>query len=70
MKSIKKIIEKEEHKNKKNPSKANREKREEINKARRGEPIPAAKVVTPKKIKEKSRTGLKKKLKKEIKEEI
>ena len=68
MKSIKKIIEKEEQKNRKNPGKANREKREEINKARRGEPIPVAKIVTPKKVKESKRTNLKKKLRKEIEE--
>ncbi len=68
MESLKKIIEKEERKNKKNPGKANRKKRDEINKARRGEPIPAAKVVTPKKVRERSRNGLKKKLEKELKE--
>ena len=66
MKSIKKIIEKEDQKKKKNPGKANRQKRDEINKARRGDPIPIAKVVTPKKVKESKRTNLKKKLRKEI----
>ena len=68
MESIRKIIEKEEQKNKKNPGTDNREKRDSLNKARRGETIPAAKVVTPKKIKEKSRNALKKKLNKEIKD--
>ena len=70
MNSVKKIIEKEQQKSKKNPGKANKQKRKEINKAKRGEPIPAAKVVTPKKTKEKSRTNLKNKLNKEIKEEL
>ena len=66
MKSIKKIIEKEDQKKKKNPGTANRQKRDEINNARRGDPIPVAKVVTPKKVKENKRTNLKKKLRKEI----
>ena len=70
MNSVKKIIEKEQQKSKKNPGKANKQKRKEINKAKRGEPIPIAKVVTPKKAKENKRTNLKKKLKKEIEEAL
>lgn len=66
MTSIKKIIEKEEIKTKKNPGKANKQKQKEINKANRGETIPINKIVTPKKIKNKSRSNLKKELKKEI----
>lgn len=68
MDSVKKIVEKEQQKSKKNPGKTNKQKRKEINKAKRGEPIPVAKVITPKKVKENKRTYLKKKLKKEIEE--
>ena len=68
MQSVKKIIEKQQQRSKKNPGKANRKKRDEINEARRGEPIPVGKVVTPKKVKESKRTNLKKKLRKEIEE--
>ena len=68
MESVKRIIEKEEQRKKKNPGKENRQKRDLLNKARRGEMIPAAKVVTPKKVKENSRNALKKQLNKEIKD--
>ena len=66
MKNINKIIEKEKIKSIKNPGKENKEKRKEINKAKRGEPIPVNKVVPTKKSKAKRRTSIKKETKKEI----
>lgn len=66
MDSVKKLVKKEEVKAKKNPGKKNKEKRNAANKAKRGDPIPVSKVVTPKKTKEKDRNILKKQLKKEI----
>ena len=67
MKNIKKIIEKEELKNKKNPGKQNKAKRKALNSANRGDPIPLNKVVTPKKQKQQQRQKLKKSLQKELK---
>ena len=69
MQGFKKLAEKESIRNKKNPGKANREKRNEINKSKRGNPIPISKVVIPKKVKENSRSKLKDKLKREIENE-
>lgn len=66
MKSIKKIIEKENAKQKKNPGKANKEKRKETNKAKRGDPIPVNRIVTTKKSKAKQRQNIKKNTRKEI----
>ena len=66
MTSIKKIIEKENTKQKKNPGKANKQKRKEINKARRGDPIPVNRVVTTKKSKAKQRQNIKKNTRREV----
>ena len=66
MNSIKKIIEKENVKQKKNPGKANKEKRKEANKAKRGDPIPVNRIVTTKKSKAKQRQNIKKNTRKEI----
>ena len=68
MESIKKIIEKEEIKQKKNPGKLNRQKNQERNKARRGEPIPTNRIVESKKVKKRNRNSLKKDLEKTIKD--
>jgi len=60
MKNINKLIEKEQLKQLKNPGKNNKKKRKEINKAKRGEPIPVNKVVPTKKSKSKRRESIKK----------
>lgn len=66
MSSVKKIIEKEDIKKKKNPGKLNKQKRQELNRAKRGDPIPVNKIVTTKKSKAKQRQNIKKNTRKEI----
>ncbi len=68
MESVKKIIEKEEEKRKKNPGKANREQRKESNRAKRGDPIPRNRIVESRKNKQRRRERLKKDLQKSLKD--
>lgn len=65
MKSCKKYIEKLKTQANKNPGKANKEKREAIRKAERGQLMPAPKVIRSKKDKNLSRASLKKALRDE-----
>ena len=66
MASIRKIVEKEINRKKKNPGKINKQKQKDINKAKRGDPIPVNKVVATKKSKSKLRQNIKKTTRKEI----
>ena len=66
-KSNKKIIKNLLIKEAKNPGKENKEKRKERNKAKRGQLIPAPKIVPSKKEKNKKRSSLKRELHKNLK---
>ncbi len=68
MTSVKKHLKKELLRAKKNPGKANRQKRKEANAARRGQPAPGTRVTETKKTKARKRSNLKIELRKAMKE--
>jgi hypothetical protein len=68
MDSVKKHLKKELLQAKKNPGKANRQKRKEANAARRGKAAPGTKVAETKKAKARKRSNLKIELRKAMKE--
>ncbi|MBQ2688811.1 MAG: hypothetical protein IJG05_01915 [Solobacterium sp.] len=68
MDSVKKHLKKELLRAKKNPGKANRQKRKEANAARRGQTAPGMKAAETKKAKARKRSNLKIELRKAMKE--